>query len=110
MTNEATSRENSARDGLGTGVPVPRDPDPPGETSSGLAEESVEGPARAADGGTANSAGGIAYVEDPGKPDGTTDRETPDIQGLNTAAGPAEEKDAKEDDDRALTTDISPSD
>lgn len=73
MMNEATSRENSARDGLGMGVPVPRDPDPPGETSSGVTEE-------------------------------------PNVQGLNTVAGPAEEKEAKEDDDHALTTDISPSD
>lgn len=109
-TNETTSNESNARDGVSAGVPVPREPDRREGTSFSTGEGSVVGSSGASSAGTANSAGGMAYIENAGRADAATHGDTPDVEGLNTAAGPAEDEDTKEDDDRALTTDISPSD
>lgn len=110
MTNEAASTESNARDGLSAGVPVPREPDEPEGAPLSTGEGSVEASPGASGAGTANSAGGIAYIENAGRADAVIPGDTPDVEGLNTAAGPAEEEDGIEEDDRALTTDISPSD
>jgi hypothetical protein len=110
MMNEAASTESNAKDEVSARVPVPREPDEPEGTSSSTGEGSVEVSSGAPGGGTADGSDGIAYIENAGTADAPTHGDTPDVEGLNTAAGPAEEEDTKEDDDRALTTDISPSD
>ena len=109
---EPTSGDGIVRDGFsGSAVPVPRDP---GEVNMTMpdpgGDADVVNPASAG-GNVASSAGGILYL-------GTDSRTATvaatgkfsGVLGLNGAAGPAEEQDIQEHDDRALTTDISPSD
>lgn len=109
------------RDGLsGAANPIPRQTPEQSETPAETAADdaaldaaqeqpSGTGDDAAGDAGTANSAGGLAPVEDAGD-DGGNSAARGQALGLNEAAGPAEEKDNESPDDRGLTTDVSPSD
>ena len=109
---EPTSGDGIVRDGFsGSAVPVPRDP---GEVTMSMpdpgGDADIVNPAFA-DGNVANSAGGILFLGAGSRTDAVAATgKFSGVLGLNRAAGPAEEQDIEEDDDRALTTDISPSD
>jgi hypothetical protein len=122
MSNDPSSNAGTVRDGIsGTSQPLPRDAgqdedldtatDAP-ETGSGGAggeQDSPDGGNVDAEEGQANSAGGVLYAEGD-KPAAHREGGEGTVEGYNKAAGPAEELDEASDDERDLTTDISPSD
>lgn len=109
---EPTSGDGIVRDGFsGTAVPLPRDP---GEVNLTMPDPGWEADVvnlASAGGNAANTAGGILYLGADSRTAAiATTGKFSGVLGLNGAAGPAEEQDIVEDDDRSLTTDISPSD
>jgi hypothetical protein len=122
MGSEANLTGGETHDGVSqTAQPIPRDLPPARETSAqtdasgpgtipGGAETDGSEPAANTD--TANSAGGIApsdNADDTGNI-GENSAARGLVPGINEAAGPAEEQDRQQPDERGLTTDISPSD
>jgi hypothetical protein len=107
--NGPEDAENVVRDGLsGVAHPVPRD----GGAGAVASWDGTEGSGQVPGGssgeaGIANSAGGVAYRSDGGSSSGTAEAEA---KGLNVAAGPAADQEARTSDDRGLATDTSPSD
>jgi hypothetical protein len=122
MSIDPSSNAGTVHDGLsGTSQPLPRDtgqdeeldaaPDAPeaGSDKAGGGQDSAEGGNVDTDAGQANSAGGVLYAEGD-KPSAHREGGEGTVEGYNKAAGPAEELDEASDDERDLTTDISPSD
>jgi hypothetical protein len=122
MGSEANLTGGETHDGVSQPAhPIPQDMPPGPETPEDVDISAIEAAHGGKDTGqdpgdgtaTANSAGGIAEDRNSAEETGTMGdnsaaRDT--VLGLNEAAGPADEQDRQQPDERGLTTDISPSD
>jgi hypothetical protein len=119
MGSEANLTGGEPHDGVSQAAqPIPRDIPPGPETPEDVDISAIQAAHGGKDTGqdpgaeAANSAGGIApsdNADDTGDI-GENSAARGLVLGLNEAAGPADEQDRQEPDERGLTTDISPSD